>query len=211
MFKAAHTPNARVRHCTKRAQGFIMRRAGFLVVLLGTLMVSLAQAQVDTGLFMEAGPPAADLLTQDVTVVRQRWVRIDDAPMRAALPPPPGATPAGQSLTLNLFADTRLVAVLDRVEQTETGYVWVGRLPGVELSRVTLAVTANIMAGSISTPDTIFVIRHVSDGVHVIQELNRGALPREAPPLIPNLLPDAGDSPPSVAADDGSIIDLLVV
>ncbi len=170
--------------------------------------VPSARAQVDAGLFVEVDRPSAGASAQDAAVIRQRWVRVDYDQMRGTLTA--GAAAPGLSLTLNLFADTRLIATRDRVEVTATGYVWIGHVPAVEFSSVSLAVTNGVMAGSIVTPEAAYAIRYVADDVQSIQQLNQAAFPPELPP-VPVDLGAARDANPGPLADDGSVIDVLVV
>jgi hypothetical protein len=181
------------------------------LVLIGVFtFFSSTPAQVDQGIFKEVSAPAGADVAQPAWVVRQRWTTIDYALVRETLPRAFGGTDAVITLPLNLFPDAQFTAVRDRVETTSTGYVWIGRLQGVEQSTVTFAVSANVMSASITTPVAAFVVRYVAAGVHVVQQINREALPPEAPPIAVD-----GGAPANndvyVNGDDGSQIDLLVV
>ena len=165
-----------------------------------------AQGQAVDGLFTDAPAPAA-VTAAEATSIRRRWVRIDvprlqDQPLVQGQAAP---------VNLNLFPDVSIVAVRDRVERTATGFVWVGRIAGVAESSVTFAVNGSIVAGSVTTPATTFSIRYAADDVHVIEEVDRGAFPRESPPLVPEPGAAAGADSPAAASDDGSTIDILVV
>ena len=60
---------------------------------------------------------------------------------------------AGSTLTLNLFDDVVLVAVLDRVEPNYGGgFTWVGQVQDEPLSLVTLVVNDGVMAGTVALP-----------------------------------------------------------
>jgi hypothetical protein len=170
-----------------------------VVAVLVALIAGAAPAarQPEPGLFVSA-PAQAASTPADASVVRQRAVTIDAARLDAA------------TVVLNLFDDAEFTAVLDRRERTSTGYVLGGRLRNIENSAVTLAVTADVMAGSITMPDASYAIRHGGDGIHFIQQINPARLPPELPPVRPPDMP-AAEAPVSVAADDGSQIDLLVV
>ncbi len=182
-----------------------------LLVLIGIMtFFSSIPAQVDQGIFKEVSAPAGAEVAQPAWVVRQRWTTIDYALVRETLPSALGGTDAGTTLPINLFPDAQFTAVRDRVETTSTGYVWIGRLQGVEQSTVTFAVSANVMSASITTPASAFVVRHVAAGVHVVQQIKPEALPPEAPP-IPVDGGARADNDVHADVDDGSQIDLLVV
>jgi hypothetical protein len=118
---------------------------------------------------------------------------------------------AAAPLVLNLFPDVRLEALMDRVENTPSGYVWGGHLRGVDLSAVTLAVTGGAVAGSITRPGAAYAIRPSAGGIHVVQEINEQALPRELEPIpVPGPAAALG-ADQVIQADDGGIIDLVVV
>ena len=120
---------------------------------------------------------------------------------------------AGSALTLDLFDDTELVAILDRVEASYGGgYTWVGEVQGEPLSAVTLVVTDGLMAGTVATPQGSFGISYAGDGVHVVQEFDPSAFPPEAGPIPVNVHEgEASDAVPAAVADDGSVIDVMVV
>lgn len=143
-------------------------------------------------------------------MLRQRWVTIAMDRLRSTLPQPLGGPESSRTLRLNLFDDVDLTAFLDRVERTATGYVWVGRLEGIEPSSVTIAVTNDVLAGTISSVDTTYVVGYAADDIHVVQEINRAAFPPELPPVTVPVGP-AGTGPPDVLDEDGSQIDVLVV
>src|SRR5262245_29335366 len=192
-----------------------MNRTSWILCLTALLIVfswagrGISQTQEDAGIFVDAqSPPTASIATP-VQVLRQRYVTVNFDRIRATMTQGTGSS---QTLLLNLFPDTRFVAVLDRVEQTATGYVWVGRLQGVGASSVTLAVNANVVAARIVTVEAAYAVRYAAAGVHIVQELNRQAFPPEAPPLtVPNPGPPRDNQPRAASDDDGSMIDILVV
>ena len=184
------------------------------IVLSTPAAAAVPQAASAADLFTNVVLPPSASTTLGPTVVRQTFVTIEFDKLRETLPTFLGGAQTAQSLALNLFPNTRFVAVLSRVEPTGTGYVWVGTLQGVDFSAVRLAVTRNTMAASITTPAATYSIRHVENGVHVVQEINLSAFPAEAPPVTPNLpaeAPPAIPNRPEIGGDDGSLIDVLVV
>ena len=56
------------------------------------------------------------------------------------------------TLQLNLFDDASYRAVLDRIDPTQRGFVWVGHVAGVEMSTVSLATEDGVMSGYDSNP-----------------------------------------------------------
>jgi hypothetical protein len=90
----------------------------------------------------------------------------------------------GGRLTLNLFEDTLFVAVLERVDVVSPGSVsWIGHLQDVEGSRVTLVVGDEVLIGDITFPGSMYRVRYIRDGIHVIQEIDPSTFPPEAEPL----------------------------
>jgi hypothetical protein len=117
------------------------------------------------------------------------------------------------TLTLNLFDDLVMAASLDRVEPSYGGgHTWVGRVQGEPFSTVALVVTEGMMAGTVASPQGLFKIGYAGDGVHAVREVDPSAFPPEAGPF-PVSLPEsqAGDNVPAATADDGSVIDIMVV
>src|SRR5688572_31627014 len=155
------------------------------VITMAFAWTERAATQVVPGLFLDAAPLNALAVSQSPAVVRSRSVTIDFDRLRESLPPEVGGSAQRQTLAFTLFPDISATAELGSVELTATGYVWIGRLSNGQEGRVTLAVTDNVMAGSVWTGDAAFTIRHVANGVHVIEEVDQAALPPELPPLLP--------------------------
>jgi hypothetical protein len=107
-----------------------MNRASWTLFLTALLIVfpwgrrgisqTPGQAGQEAALFLDTTPPPGATVAAPAYVLRQRWVTINFDRIRDTL-----IQGAAGSLTLllNLFPDARFVAVLDRVEQTATGYV----------------------------------------------------------------------------------------
>ncbi len=177
-----------------------------------------AQSQQAAGLFSETTTPqGAPPQAPRATVMRQRLVNINFEQMRATLPASLGGPGGGlgggpgasQTLDLNLFPDAQFVAVRNRIEITDTGYVWVGEIENLEPGAVTLAVNGTVMQGNVTAPNGSYAIRFTPGGAHVIEQVDLNAFPPELPPIEPELVA-AADQPP-VMSDDGSLIDLIVV
>jgi len=164
------------------------------------------------GLFAEA-PATGSLAVPRLGVVRSRAVRVrlglipGARPREAArgvLPPP------DHRLALNLFDDVVVRARMVRSGRQGRALVWSGKIEGEPVGDVVLAVVDGVLSGSAVWPGGAYRIRF--DGAsHVVEQLDHGLFPeggcfREVPP---------GAAPaqeaPVAAADDGSLIDVLVV
>ena len=184
------------------------KAAALLSILSGLAVASPAQS-----LFTPvSGPWASD--ASRPWVVRSREVRVQLGRM-------PGATapdalrgvlpPAGHRLVLNLFADVVVRARMTRSERQGPSFVWVGKVEGQPLGDVVLSVYDGILSGSVVSPRGAYRIRF--DGRRqVVEELDEDAFPddgcfRETPPAATE---PAADATPA-AADDGSLVDVLVV
>lgn len=113
---------------------------------------------------------------------RTLYATVDAAMLGAAGP---------EKLALNLFADTTLTAVRTGVEVADdrTGKsTWLGRIEDDPLSTVVLSVSDRIVAGTIDTRNSSFVIGPTvgAKGVHTVAELDPGKLPPEGHPPLPN-------------------------
>jgi hypothetical protein len=79
-------------------------------------------------------------------------------------------------------------------------------------SMVTLAVNDGVMAGTVHLPTDVYEISYAGNGVHTVAEIDQSAFPPEAEPIQVGLPEGAlGDAVPETAADDGSVIDVMVV
>ncbi|MDY6992584.1 MAG: M12 family metallo-peptidase, partial [Pseudomonadota bacterium] len=125
---------------------------------------------------------------------------------------------------LTLFRDVALVAELDYIEETsDTDSAYIGHIVGYENnSEVVLIKKGNTLIGNISLSDSFYEIRSVGNDISVIHQIDQSQFPTEK--FLPVLLPDEQvdtiastdnssitqlDNP--TAADDGSIIDVMVV
>jgi hypothetical protein len=132
----------------------------FGVGALGDAPISVLRAQQDpAGLFIEApGQPARDQ-ANDPTVVRSRPVTIRFDALTDASAADAGPVPRS-TLVLNLFDDVSYTAVIDRIDPAARGFTWVGHIPGVELSTMTLALVDAVMAGSVVMPGAVYAVRY---------------------------------------------------
>ncbi len=158
-------------------RGHLSRSLLAAVLFLGG--ATTLSAQQPPGLLIEvaAGGAAADQLAAgDRTRVRARTVRVDLPQLGTR---EQRRTP-GQSLLLNLFDDASYSATLDRIDQTSGGFVWVGHIPDVAMSTVTLAIEDGAIYGSVLTPAATFVIRSAGNGLHLVAQIDQSAFRPEA-------------------------------
>jgi hypothetical protein len=90
-------------------------------------------------------------------------------------------------INLDFFDGRRAVAVRDRMEKLGNGdLVWVGRLDGDPLSRVSIASRNGTVAGVIDRPTSqgneLLEIHPVAPGISVLFHVDEGLLPPCAPP-----------------------------
>ena len=117
----------------------------------------IAAAQQTSGLFVEAAGPAASAAARQATPerMRSRTVTIDFSRLGTR----DAAVGGGRTLLLNLFDDVSYEAVLDRVDPTSGGFVWVGHIAGIDMSTVSLASDDGVMSGLIQTPDATYSVQ----------------------------------------------------
>ena len=174
------------------------------LVLLGWLTAfcggSAAFAQpTEQSLFVDRQAPAAVLT--EAGVVRQRFVDIRVDLLRRAR--------TADSLDLNLFDDVFLAASLDRRDSRGSDrFTWSGPIDS-DGGYFVLVVHDGVVAGSVGAPQGRFQIRYKGALGYAIQEIDTSVLPPELDP-IPSA-PATASIPSSLAADDGSVIDVMVV
>ena len=177
--------------------------------------------EVEGGLPADASPGLGNAAeTPEVRTMRGRRVRVAFEQLAAARAGAVAAG-AGAALTLNLFDDVRLTAVVERAGPTAsgTGYALSGRIDG-EPGAVTLVVYGETVAGTVTASAGTFTIQPLGDGVHAVSQVDTSALPPPGEPLSPPPAPEtpkdgpppAAASPPATgAAEDGvSTIDVAV-
>jgi hypothetical protein len=100
---------------------------------------------------------------------------------------------------------------MTRSERQGEWYTWVGSVEGDPRGTVVLSVYGGVLSGSVSSSRGAFRIL-TRGGAQVVEEIDHGAFPddncfREAPASVDSGVP--ADAAP--AADDGSLIDVLVL
>jgi hypothetical protein len=164
-----------------------------------------------SGLFLPASAPRAQEPDGEGTIERARVVGVDFAQLVAPGGMPQNPQP-GSMLALNLFEDVAYTAVLDRVESSPQGGVtWLGHIEDTPLSQVTLVVNDGVLVGNVTSPEGLFQVRYLGDGLHAVYEIDLSAYPPEAEPVPVDLDEGPVGAADASLADDGSIIDVLVV
>jgi hypothetical protein len=183
------------------------------VALFGDALASAIRPQQSPGgLFIDAPAQLARDRFADQTDMRSRVVTINQAVLRDARAADARVGPP--TLLINLFDDVSFTAVRDRIETTAHGFTWIGHIPGVDFSTVTLATTSGMMAGSIIMPGAVYAIRNAGGVLHEISQIDQSKFLQEAEPIAVSI--PGRDWPPVAAspltsADDGSQIDVMVL
>ena len=150
-----------------------------VVALLGTAHAAEAQSPIH-GLFSPAEPSAPRAIAtappDDITI-RQREVTIDFDMLEVAKASVSEPTQSPAKLTLNLFDDVVLTAIVYRTAPTSSGYSLSGRIEGMELGTMTLVVNDSVVAGSVRTPVGTFRIMSVDKWLYAISEVDESKLP----------------------------------
>ncbi|MEQ9001768.1 MAG: Calx-beta domain-containing protein [Coleofasciculus sp. B1-GNL1-01] len=130
-------------------------------------------------LFTPASPQAVanTSVTDDPEIIRDRLVEVNVE--RLAEP----NQLIGQSLTVNLFEDTFIDVVIERVELSsdESSWIWTGNVPDTRYSEVILVSGKEngIVVGTIRIDDTLYDISFTGNGVHTVSEIDLTTLPSE--------------------------------
>lgn len=153
------------------------------VLLIGLSALARAEGEPHgVGLFAPVAPngigSAAAATRPDAVTIRRRQVTIDLGRLEVARASTVGSSHAPETLTLNLFADTVLTAVIVRADRTSSGYSIEGRIEGVEFGTMTLIVNGTVVAGSVRTPLGTYRIRSIGGGLYSISEVDESRLPR---------------------------------
>jgi hypothetical protein len=117
-------------------------------------------------------------------------------------------------LTLNLFGDTQLTAVRERVDQhLAGGLAWVGHIEGQPGSEVVLAAKGTVLMGTVDLVDRSFEIVYVAGNTHAVRELDPNGIPDQFEPATTALNSSAAKrtTTPGSAASTGQVIDLMMV
>lgn len=127
-----------------------------------------------------------------------------------------------QKITLNLFENMIVVAVKDRLEKRSLdSYTWFGHIVDLPRSQVILTVEKGAMAGNITLQDQDlrnqknYQIRPLPEGLYEIREIDQsafreGGVDESRSDYVP-IFSSHQDAPPDSKADDGSLIDVMVL
>jgi len=206
---------------TSNNGGYTMKIPYFIILILFTCFIFSCESLAGNGnLFIDAPDIVQSPGKRDPTVIRERYVRISFNSV-VAKEYPEGA----ESIVLNLFDDLTIIARKDRIESRKKNrYTWFGHVEGVKHSQVILVVENGIMAGNITMNGNMYQIRDLGNGIHSVREIDQNRFPPEdcpnsesEPDKTSDVLSDIAENPdiagsiPNNLADDGSIIDVLVV
>lgn len=170
-------------------------KAFFLVFCLVLMIVSMASSSdldstesLPPNLFLTAGNTQDIQPRENPTIVRSRLVNVDFS----LLPDPEEnftADPDNEiQINLNLFHGLEFTVIIQKIEKNRSGsYSWYGELKDIPMSRVVLVVNQNMVFGNISKRNFSYQIRHISDGVHAIYEIDPTKFPPTSEPITPNL------------------------
>lgn len=142
-------------------------------------------------------------------VVRGRAVDINHQALRSALEEPEGR----REIDLNLFPDTQLTVVIDRIAIDWPGTKsFVGHVKGAAASMVILVKGGGILAGKVTFPGKVFALRYAQERTQVVEELDANAYPDEELPLEAPVDPVIRSSECDwQQVDDGTLIDALFI
>ncbi|MCC6175113.1 MAG: hypothetical protein IT305_07400 [Chloroflexi bacterium] len=194
-------------------------------LVLVSLMPPLAAAQSNDGpdLLVPTSRPGAARAPSTRATARSRTVEVHfGAFWGSSRRNVDGSTPKSpigkdERLRLALFDDTVVTAVGDRVEARvgANGFIWYGHVPGPWPNPVMLVVdpTADMLTGSVQVDGTSYQISPLGNGVHLVTQKDTAQLPGDPEPLHDEPTPPIGRSraQSNPRADDGSVIDVLVV
>jgi hypothetical protein len=145
---------------------------------------------------------------QGPEVMRSRLVTLN-----TALITDPSIPAGDESILLNLFGDTNLVTVKDRLEVRPDGqYVWVGHVKDVSPSSVIIVVKETVLVANVTLPGHIFEVRQVEGVIHAIREVDQSKLGQEQDPKqAPSPPGPQSDLLPTMQLDGVNNVDVLVV
>lgn len=118
-------------------------------------------------------------------IIRYRFVTVNLHLIAAAEKTNQLLSSSGSALELNLFDDAIFSAVLDRREVlSETSVVWLGHIEGFQDSQVSLAVDGNVMVGNVRIQQSLYQVRYLGDGTHVLYQIDPTAFPPDSEPVV---------------------------
>ncbi len=153
---------------------------------------------------------------QDPSVLRRRFVSIDDSILEKIGGSERRPVSFPRSILLNLFEGQQQEYKINKVGKTSTGaLVLSGSSADSGGGSVVMAYRHGVLEGIVTQGSCIVTISYAGEGIHVIKEVNQEELPSESEPSpISDETMSLDLTPSFIAApmaDDGSVIDVLVV
>ncbi len=164
------------------------------------------------GLFTGASTDSSLLANDNPASIRMRHVNVN-LNILGGSDGPDLSTRQGKSLILSPFDDVRFVAAMDKLHHNPSGsYTWIGHIQDIPMSLVILVVRDGAMYGTISAVHHgEFIVEPDGLGGHRMLEVDDSRLdPGEDDFRIPRQVKSIARGNQR-AAEDGSLIDLLVV
>jgi hypothetical protein len=188
-------------------------------ILLTAIALALGVSGSLTSTTATAAPPAFREVTANVPAHFRAGPKVKPGRSRAVRIDPTAID--RDSITLNLFNDTSLTVVKDRIVQNGKGHsAWIGHIEDEPESEVILALRGKALMGTIKRGDEAYDIVYAGNDVHVVRQIDLNA---EAPHSEPVPISDAemaaaaasdgttSATPATAAAATGNIIDFMVV
>lgn len=198
--------STRLQDSSVRVRSLNIRRGALLLLtafaLWGALHVQAAQSQAPA-LIVEPPPgfvpPAADALapgTLSARVVSANLAALD-----------------ADTVDIRVDSDLTLRAEIDaRAVNPDGSESWSGHIVDRLLSTATFVRTGELLQGSIRTLDAAYSIEPIAGSAfHLVRQVDLSTLGAELAPLVPGVLPNFAQDPPSLPLDDGTTFDVLVV
>jgi len=170
-----------------------------IAILAFLVLLPAAMADDDT-LFVDL---ARSPLEQDTTVSHAKLITINWNALNKG---------RNKEIRLNLFDGMELTAVRDRVKRPAAGgYIWVGHVPAIDGSTVTLSIVDRVLVGSIAFDGyEQYTIRHDGPG-QILRKIDPAArIEVEMDDMV--FVPSAPYKTPDKISncEDGTQIDLLI-
>jgi uncharacterized protein YkwD len=186
----------------------------FLFLVLPQVNAAPAAQEPPPALLVDPGVQPDSPAQTDSTVSRSRWVHLNFDLLGGKGRSGDIGMLSSPALSLNLFDDTTFVAELDQVETIPTGgYAWIGHLQDQPLSQVIFVVIEGESSATITSPAGNYQIRPAGGDLHIVRQINGQALVEDEVDYITGALaaPNRQNLSPNQEADDGSIIDVMVL
>ena len=173
-----------------------------LVAVLALGLIGDAQAPVVPTLFgaSPAGARVPAAVAGAIDTVQVRAVTVNTGAL------------ASNTVDIELTGGRVVRAVLDRRDTSAAGaQTWAGHVEGEPLSSVTLVTNGGILQGAVRLLDGSYSIEPTAGGPqHVVRLVDTSQFVDDLGPIQPPA-PDAAADTPTVATDDGSTFDVLVM